>query len=150
MASQNVLVACPQCGAKNRIPILRIGETGKCGRCAAPLATQDFVSDAPLDLPEVKFDAVTRLAPRPVLVDFWAAWCAPCRQLAPTLEQLAKEWSDRIVIAKLDTETAPATAARFGVQSIPTLVLLRSGIEVDRILGALPLVALQERLSRFV
>ncbi len=150
MASETVLVACPNCGAKNRIPIRRVGETGRCGKCSKALPTEGFLASEPLNLPEAKFDAVTRLAGAPVLVDFWAAWCAPCRQMEPILDQLAAEWNGRILVAKLDTQAAPTTAARFGVQSIPTMILLRSGIEVDRIVGAFPLPALQERLARFV
>ena len=150
MAAQALYSRCPACGAANRIPVNRVGEGGKCGRCKQPLPAGDFSSPEPIDLPEAKFAALTRLSKLPVLIDFWAEWCAPCRQQAPLLAELARTWQDRILIAKVDTEAAPATAARFGIRSIPTLVLLRSGIEVDRIVGLMPLEALRQRLSRFV
>jgi thioredoxin 2 len=146
----SLLTNCPSCGRENRVPIEKVGLTGRCGACRQPLTGGSYHAPAPVDVPESKFDAITRLNSTPVLVDFWADWCAPCRQLAPALEQLAAEMSGRVLVARLDVDAAPMTAAKFGVQSIPTLLLLRSGIEVERITGLVSLEALRERLSRFV
>jgi thioredoxin 2 len=132
------------------VPVEKAGLTGRCGRCRAELPARGYLASAPVEISDGKFDLVTRLAAVPVLVDFWAAWCAPCQQMAPILEQLARDLQGRLMVAKLDTERNPATPMRFGVQAIPTLVLLRSGIEVDRITGLLPLPGLRDRLERFL
>jgi thioredoxin 2 len=150
MPESHVHTRCSGCQSVNRIPIARVGLTGRCGRCREELPRDSFFAEWPVEITDGKFDAVTRMSPNPVLVDFWAEWCAPCRQLAPVLEQLASTYGGRLLVAKLDTERNQATPTRFGVQSIPTLVLLRSGIEVDRIIGVQPLTALQGRIDRFM
>jgi thioredoxin 2 len=127
-----------------------MGQTGRCGACHADLPARGFHADAPLEIGENRFDLVTRLSGVPVLVDFWAGWCAPCAALAPALEELARELAGRLLVVKVDTETAPTIAARFQVQAIPTLIILRSGLEVDRVTGALPLPALRARVERFL
>src|SRR6476620_8474862 len=86
----------------------------------------------------------------PVLLDLWAAWCGPCRMVAPVIEQLASELSDSVLVGKLDVDANPQTAARFGVQSIPTLLILKDGREVDRLVGAQPRHAILQRLQRFI
>ena len=150
MASDKVFVTCAACGAANRIPLERLGQTGRCGACHADLPARGFHTDAPLEVGESRFDLVTRLSGVPVLVDFWADWCAPCKALAPVLDELAREMAGRLLIVKVDAETAPMIAARFQVQAIPTLIILRSGLEVDRVTGALPLPALRARVERFL
>jgi thioredoxin 2 len=150
MAQSHVLTRCPACGARNRMPVARVGLVGRCGSCREPLPRDGFYAEWPVEVTDGKFDALTRMSPHAVLVDFWAEWCAPCRQVAPVLEQLAAKWADRLLVAKLDTEAHPLTPERFGVRSIPTMVLLRKGLEVERIVGALPLPALEQRLERWV
>jgi thioredoxin 2 len=150
MAGNSLLVRCTSCGAKNRIPLAKVAQVGRCGRCRTDLPARSFYAESPIDVSEPRFDAVTRLSPQPVLVDFWAPWCSPCHQLTPILQQLARDLAGRLLVAKLNTEEAPTTAARFGIQAIPTQVLLRSGIEVDRVTGVLPLAALRQRLERFL
>jgi thioredoxin 2 len=150
MTTTSLITHCPACGTKNRLPVARIGTAGKCGRCAGALATRDFFADAPVEVGEGHFDLLTRSGSRPVFVDFWAGWCAPCRELVPVLEQLARELEGRLLVVKVDSEAAPMLTARYAIQSIPTLVLMRSGIEVDRVLGALPLPALRARVERFL
>lgn len=126
-------VPCPSCGTLNRVDLARAADGPKCGACRRPVPL-----DRPLPLGEAAFDRVVRDAPVPVLVDFYADWCGPCRMMAPALEQVARERVGRVLVAKVDTDRAPALAQRFRVASIPTLVLLRGGVEVARETGAIP------------
>ncbi|HEX9050256.1 MAG TPA: thioredoxin, partial [Anaeromyxobacter sp.] len=132
---------CGRCGAMNRVALLVPGRQPVCGRCKEDLDTAG--SPAHVDLPALQIAIGS--SPAPVLVDFWAPWCAPCRVFAPTLERFAREQAGQVVVLKLDTEANPAAGARFGIQAIPTLVAFRGGREVDRVSGALPL----EELRRF-
>jgi thioredoxin 2 len=93
------------------------------------------------------FDELVRNAPVPILVDFWAPWCAPCHVVAPELDALARERSGRVVVAKVDTEALPALASRFGIRSIPTMILFRGGREAKRLAGALPRSAIETQLG---
>lgn len=112
-------------------------------------ATKKAPPDAghPLTATDANFERKVLGASVPALVDFWAAWCGPCRMVAPVVEQLAQEFADRALVAKLDVDANPATAQQYGVQSIPTLILFRNGQEVDRVLGAQPIHILRQRLE---
>lgn len=142
----SIVVKCPACGAKNRV---NESTTQKplCGKCRAPLLLQQ--SAAPIHLGDATFDNFIRKANKPVLVDFWAGWCAPCRLLAPVLENFSKS-QHSIIVAKLDTERNPLIASKFQVFSIPTLILYQNGEEVHRITGALSLQALEDELKPWI
>ena len=119
-------------------------DKANCAACKAPLL--------PLTHPvaiasKEDFDELVRDAPAPVLVDFWAAWCGPCRIVAPELEKLATKRTRDVIVAKVDTDALPDVAARFGIQSIPTMIVFRGGNEADRVSGAMSASAIEARLS---
>ena len=127
-----VLVPCPACGALNRVPDTRLGESPTCGKCHQPL-----FAGKPLALDEAGFALHVERGGLPVLVDFWAPWCGPCRMMAPHFEQAAAQLEPRVRLAKVDTEAEPGLGGRFGIRSIPTLALFAGGREVARQAGAM-------------
>jgi thioredoxin 2 len=126
-------VACAGCGATNRVPAARVREEPVCGRCGAALLPGE-----PVALTEANFDTVVGGSELPVVVDFWAPWCGPCRAMAPAFEQAAAQLQGRARLVKVNSDDNPQLAARFGIRSIPTLVRLEGGREVRRTSGALP------------
>ncbi len=126
-------VACAHCGAVNRLPTQRLGDNPDCGRCHRPL-----LDGQPVELDDRRFDDFVRQTTLPVLVDFWAPWCGPCRQMAPQFEAAARQLKGRAVLVKVNSDDSPEASARFAIRSIPTLVRLQGGVEVRRQSGAVP------------
>ena len=131
--SQTVTLRCQFCLKLNRIDVGRAAERPKCGECGKPM-----LLDRPIKISEEDFDRLVSEAEIPVLVDFYADWCGPCRIMAPLLDDLARERLGEVLVAKLDTDRYPGPSRILGIRGIPTLILFRDGVEVGREVGAVP------------
>lgn len=146
------IVACARCGAKNRVDERAASvRQPVCGRCGAKLnAGAAGGVGKPVTVTDASFTReVLEAEGVPVLLDCWAEWCGPCRMIAPALDQLAAEAGGRYLIAKLNVDENPQTAAQFGIRSIPTLLIFKNGKLVDRIIGAQPKQAIAARLAAY-
>lgn len=139
-----MILTCPSCGKKNRAPAERLADVGNCGKCK----TQISPLKAPVDADPEVFREVTREARVPVLVDFWAAWCGPCKVAAPEVERTAAEMAGRAVVLKVDTDQYPQLAAQYGVQGIPNFVVIKGGVLVSQQAGVVPSAQMKEWLIR--
>lgn len=130
--SPRAVVPCPFCGRVNAVDLSRIDDRPRCGECGRPI-----LLDRPVKLSDADFDRVIERSGVPVLVDFYADWCGPCRVMAPTIDELAADRAGRALVGKLDTDRNPATANRFEIRGIPTTIVFREGHEAGRRTGAI-------------
>ena len=135
------IIGCGSCGQRNRVPFTS-PET-RCGRCKSALPPLS----EPIEVPDVNaFDALVRSAGQPVVVDFWAPWCGPCKMIAPIIEQLAIEYTGKVVFGKVNIDENRMITQSFGIQSIPTMMIFKNGKAVDIIVGAIPKAQIETRL----
>lgn len=140
---ETLIVACPTDGALNRVPRARLDQQPKCGTCGNPL----FPGKA-IDLTAASFDRHVVKGDLPVVIDFWAAWCGPCRTMAPNFAAAAAKLEPKVRLAKLDTEAEPGIAARYGIQGIPCMIMFHKGREVARTSGAMPTSAIVQWIDQ--
>ncbi len=129
-----MILKCPSCGRKNRSPAARLAETGRCGACKAEISPVA----RPIEADPETFREITRDATVPILVDFWADWCGPCKVAAPEVERTAAEMAGRALVLKVDTEKHPQLAAQFGVQGIPNFIVMKGGLLLYQQAGVVP------------
>jgi thioredoxin 2 len=139
-----MILTCPTCGRKNRSPAERLAEAGRCGQCKTPISPVA----RPIEVDDAAFREVTEKARVPVLVDFWAAWCGPCKMAAPEVEKTAAAMAGRAIVLKVDTEAHPEIAERYDVRGIPNFAVFRGGKVVFQQPGLVPSATLNSWLER--
>ena len=141
---RGIVISCAECGQKNRLVYARLGETVRCGRCKQPIA----MPNAPVEVhTSGDFDRLIAQAPLPVLVDYWAPWCGPCRMVAPELEKVAARQAGRVIVVKVNTDEVSDLGQRFGIRSIPTMAVFAGGREVTRSAGARPAAEIEALIA---
>ncbi len=140
MDSRGLIQSCAACGQKNSIPFKHLGKTGQCGRCKADLGP----AAVPVEVSsQTDSQRLLEASPVPIVVDFWASWCGPCLRVAPELEKVAARNAGKFLVVKVNTETLPALSEQYQVRSIPTMVVIAAGKEVNRTMGAQPAAAIE-------
>ena len=142
---RGILITCPKCGRRNRMKYEGLGKVFRCGQCKSELRPLGEPVDVHSDL---VFDALISRSALPVLVDFWAPWCGPCKMVAPEIRKVAIESAGQVLVAKVNTEELPSLARRFRVTAIPTMSIFRNGIEVAHQAGAMAAPAIRKFLEQ--
>jgi len=145
MDERGFIVACPHCGQHNRLPYQRLSHTPRCAKCQSPLDLPDTPAEV---ASEAAFDAVISQSSLPVLVDFWAPWCGPCKMVAPEISKAAAEGRGRWIVLKVNTDQIPSVAQRFRVNSIPLLAVFQNSRELRRQAGAIPAPAIRQLIEQ--
>ncbi|MEN9507922.1 MAG: hypothetical protein RLZZ621_485 [Gemmatimonadota bacterium] len=140
--ARHAIVPCPHCNKLNRVDVTRTDAQPSCGSCRTTLTVNE-----PIVLTDATFDTVVAKSTVPVLVDFYADWCGPCKMMAPVFTEFARRQQGRVLVAKVDTDANPQVAMRFNIRSIPTLTLMRDGREVSRQVGAVPMATLERMVG---
>jgi thioredoxin 2 len=138
----HAIVPCASCGKLNRVNMDKVGATAVCGTCRHALPV-----DAPVVLTDATFDLVVSRSSVPVMIDFYADWCGPCKMMAPVFADFARRQKGRVLVAKVNTDENPGVSARFGIRSIPTLTVMRGGQEIARKVGAVPMATLEQMVA---
>ncbi|MAQ19470.1 MAG: thiol reductase thioredoxin [Sandaracinus sp.] len=138
-----MILTCPSCGQRNRVPAEKLDAQPKCGACKAAMQVAQPVNVRSAE----EFDELLWKSPLPILTDFWAAWCGPCKMVAPELEKLARDKAGQVVVAKVDTDALPEVAGRYQITGIPTMILFQQGREAQRVSGAMPAAAIAQQLG---
>ena len=136
-----MILTCPSCGQRNRVPAEKLDAQPKCGACKAAMQVAQPVNVRSAE----EFDELLWKSPLPILTDFWAAWCGPCKMVAPELEKLARDKAGQVVVAKVDTDALPEVAGRYQITGIPTMILFQQGREAQRVSGAMPAAAIAQQ-----
>ncbi|WP_158774457.1 thioredoxin TrxC [Cobetia sp. L2A1] len=140
--SESFVLACPQCLALNRVATERLNDNPTCGRCSGAMLPAE-----PLELTSANYEALVVRSEMPIVIDFWATWCGPCKTMGPIFNGVAAEMGTRMRFAKIDTEAQQALAGRFGIRSIPTLMVMKKGKELERQAGVMQAGQLKQWLA---
>jgi len=137
--SASVHIVCPHCHSTNRVPTAKLNAGGKCGKCH-----EGLITDKPIELTQTTFNKHIRASDLPVIVDFWAPWCGPCKMMAPVFEQAAQQLKGKAILVKINTEVEQTLASQFNIRSIPTVAMFKAGQEINRSAGAMDLNSLTQ------
>jgi thioredoxin 2 len=147
LETTGILMKCPSCATTNRLRFNALERATKCGKCHTPLP----LTSTPIDCANAElFDAATSSSSIPVVVDFWAAWCGPCRMLAPEISKVAKDLAGRALVLKVDTDANAELSSRYNIRSIPTIGIFQNGREINRASGVRPAAAIEAMVPQLV